>query len=212
MADIQTTEQIVKWTINGITIFLMILAAYLAIKRKNNICLGIAILGNLLVFYFTQSPLICWIVSVVCIIWASKTKIPNQDKQTLKTSESFVNKKEKMTKPGPIIGLILGIGLVVFPIIGFMIGEASLSDSKGKMIGFGFIIFGAIMVIINIIVLVTGKENLLASSDETTTTIHNSPITHKEQLQEEKGDKIRCRYCGKQYDSDYNGCPHCKKR
>lgn len=112
-----------------------------------------------------------------------------------------------MAKPGPIIGLIIGILMVVFPIIGMMTGEASLSDPKGKMIGFGFMIFGAFMVIVNIIVLVTGKENLLALSSPLT----SAPVT-RVSMQKAEVKKIRCRFCKKLYSAEYNGCPYCKKR
>jgi len=129
-----------------------------------------------------------------------------------------------MVKPGPIIGLIIGIGLAVFPIIGFLMGEGSLSDSKGKMIGFGFIIFGVFMVAVNIIVLVTGKENLLASSNDATSApvqyrakskVKSEPAEEepKEESEEEPEEKmIRCRFCKKRYSTDYNGCPYCKKK
>ena len=214
--DTQTT---IDLAVKAITIVLMVIAASMAIKKKNNICLGVAILGNLVVYYFTQSPLFCWIVSIACIIWAASTKSsePNQhqnkvqDKQPLKSSKATIEYKEnnkKMVKPGPIIGLIIGILMAGFPIVGFMMGEGSLSDPQGKMIGFGFIIFGAFMVIVNILVLVTGKENLLASnSSPQTATIHS-----KSSKEESTEDTIRCRFCGKRYSSEYNGCPHCKKK
>ena len=37
MADIQAAGEIIKWAVNGVTILLMIIAASLAIKKKNNI-------------------------------------------------------------------------------------------------------------------------------------------------------------------------------
>lgn len=123
-----------------------------------------------------------------------------------------------MVKPGPIIGLILGIGFVVFPMIGFFIGESSLQDSQGKLIGFGFMIFGAIMVIINIIVLATGKENLLSLSNETSTapvtavTVKSSSRKDESDEEEPAEKMIRCRFCKRKYYADYNGCPYCKKK
>jgi len=78
MVDIQTTGNIVKWAIDGITILLLILAASMAIKKKNNFCLLVAIVGNLLAYYLTQSPLICMIISIACIIWAGKIKDKEQ--------------------------------------------------------------------------------------------------------------------------------------
>ena len=112
-----------------------------------------------------------------------------------------------MTKPGPIIGLIIGMLLILFPVVGMMTQESSLSDSKGKMIGFGLIILGAFMVIVNIIVLVTGKENILSSLSETPP----REVSEKSSKPENSG-KIRCRYCKKSYSSEYNGCPYCKKK
>ena len=114
-----------------------------------------------------------------------------------------------MTKPGPIIGLIIGILMAGFPIVGMMIGEASLSDPKGRMMGFGFIIFGAFMVIVNIIALVKGTDNLLADEPSAKTVSH-SPIA-KQETDAGTGE-IRCRFCGKRYSADYNGCLHCKKK
>lgn len=220
--DIQTTDGIVKLAVNGITVLLMIIAASLAIKKKNNLCLAVVILGNLVVYYFTQSPLICMIISIAGIIWASMSKNSNDNKQIsivsnkqpLKSSKAIVESNKKMVKPGPIIGLIIGILMAGFPIVGFMIGEASLSDPQGKMWGFGFIIFGALMVIINIIVLATGKENLLASSNDTTTvTVSQSQVKSSRAKSEESStDKIRCRFCKKLYSTEYNGCPFCKKK
>ena len=114
-----------------------------------------------------------------------------------------------MVKPGQIIGLLIGAGLMLFPIIGFMIGEASLSDPKGKMIGIGFIIFGAFMVIVNIIGLIKGTDNLLESSSNS----REKEVPKIESVKEEShAGKVRCRFCGKLYSSEYNGCPHCKKK
>ncbi|MFH1248924.1 MAG: hypothetical protein V1660_02125 [archaeon] len=229
--DIQTTGEVVKWGVNIITLILLIVAASRAIKKKNDICLGAAIVGNLLVYYFTKSPLLCGIVSIACIIWASRAKTkgsventkndsPNISKQTLKSSKAPMNPEVKrMVKPGPIIGLIIGILMAGFPIVGFMMGEGSLSDPQGKMMGFGFIIFGAFMIIVNIIVLATGKENLLASDSPAITNsaaVTNSPAVipakaSKESSSDDSG-KVRCRFCNKQYSSEYNGCPYCKKK
>lgn len=219
--DIQATSEIIKWIMNMITIILIIVAASKAVKKKNNLCLGVAILGNLVAFYFTKSPLLCWIISIACIIWALSAKKSEQNKQPLKTSktsinhkENLVNHKEKMaTKPGPIIGLIIGALLMFFPIMGFMTHEASLSDSKGQMMGFGFIIFGAIMFIINIICLIKGTDNLLASAPEAATNVSHVKHVSKEKSDEApEKDMVRCRFCGKKYSSEYNGCPHCKKK
>lgn len=67
--DIQTAGELTKWVVNGLTIVLMVVAAWMAINRKNIIALGVIVLGNLVVYYLTQSPLLCWVVSVAGIIW-----------------------------------------------------------------------------------------------------------------------------------------------
>ena len=207
MVDIQATAEMISWAVKGLTVILMIAAASLAIKKKNNVCLGVAIVGNLLVYFLTLSPLLCWIVSIACIMWASSSKSPEQ-KQSLKSSKTSVSNSKKMVKPGTIIGLILGIGLVVFPIMGFVNKEASLSDSTGQLLGIGFIVFGALMVIGNIITLAKGGEPIAAST--VTTVVQSSSKAKTEAEENEK--KIRCRFCKKLYSAEYNGCPHCKKK
>jgi hypothetical protein len=93
MVDIQATSELVKWAVNGVTILLMIIAASLAIKKKNNICSAVVILGNLAAYYFTRSPLICMIISVACIIWASILKGNNA--KTKDTNNTEGKKKIK---------------------------------------------------------------------------------------------------------------------
>lgn len=93
MVDIQATQQAVQWAVNGVTILLMILAASLAIKKNNNICLGVVIIGNLAVYYFTRSPLICMIISIACIIWASLAK--GNEVKTKDTNNTGGKKKIK---------------------------------------------------------------------------------------------------------------------
>lgn len=213
--DIQATQQTIQWAVYGITIVLMIIAASIAIKKKNNLVLMAAVLGNLIVYYFTLSPLLCMAVSVVCMIWASfsgakSAEVPDvtgRKVKNLKTPKAnvIVSEEKKMVKAGPIVGLILGILMAGAPIAGMLMGEASLSDPKGRLIGIGFIIFGAFLVIVNIIVLATGKENLLASSSEA-----QSPASAK--VEKSTEGKIRCRFCKRLYSADYNGCPYCKKK
>ena len=125
MVDIQATEEIVKWTVNGITILLMVIAGSISIKKNNNVCLGVAIVGNLLAYYLTRSPLICMIISISCIIWASMSKGGNK-----KISNSSVSK---------------------------------------------------------------------------------SSVKAKDEIEDEKENKIKCRFCKKSYSAEYNGCPYCKK-
>ena len=223
--DIQAAGETIKWVVNGITIILMVIAASLAIKKKNNLCLGVAIVGNLAAYFFTRSPLLCMIISIACIIWALKTKGSEVEKhaerhaqnlKVQKVSKSYVQSDievKKMVKPGPIIGLIIGIGLVVFPTMGFLMKEASLSDPKGQIMGIGFIVFGALMVVVNILALVKGTDNLLAESPHAAppATVSQSHSKVKAEVEDVK-DKIRCRFCNKLYSSEYNGCPYCKKK
>lgn len=103
--DIQSASALVQWIVNGVTILFMIVAASLAIKKNNTLCLIVLILGNLSAYYFTQSPLLCMIISIICIIWAKNSKNSNINGFNLKTSKSPVkaedsseNKREKKVK------------------------------------------------------------------------------------------------------------------
>ena len=55
-------------------------------------------------------------------------------------------------------------------------------------------------------------ENKLAAQTVTTTTVIPAKIVSNEKSDEEISTKIKCRFCGKKYDSEYNGCPYCKKK
>lgn len=193
MADIAATAGIIDLTVKGITIVLMIIAASMAIKKKNNLCLGVAIVGNLAVYLLTQSPLLCWIVSSACIIWASSAK----------SSETGEKKK---IKAGNIIGLIIGIGLVAGPLIGYLRQEASLKDPTTQGVLILFAVIGGFMIINNIFKLLEGGEASEAPSAQA-----KSPSKASKEEPENK-DKVRCRFCKKMYDADYNGCPYCKKK
>ena len=81
MADIHAAGEIITWTVWGITILLMVIAASLAIKKKNTFAPVIVVMGNLVAFYFTRSPLVCWIISIAGIIWISSMKSAEQNKQ-----------------------------------------------------------------------------------------------------------------------------------
>ena len=209
MVDIQAAGEIIKWTVNGITILLMIIAASLAIKKKNNICLGVVILGNLSVYYFTRSPLLCWIVSIACIIWASSMKSAEQNKQELGSSKSQTTQKKRV-KAGNIIGLILGIGLVAGPLIGYLRQEASLSDPTTQGVLILFAVIGGFMIINNIFELLK-KEETVAPATTVTTAQQPSKVKTETKGGDNKT-KVRCRFCKKLYSSEYNGCPYCKKK
>ena len=76
--DLQTTAGMIDLGVKAVTVILMVIASWMAIKRKNNLILGVAIVGNLVVYYFTQSPLLCWVVSIGCMIWAGMIKGDNK--------------------------------------------------------------------------------------------------------------------------------------
>lgn len=217
MADIQATAEILKWTFNIITLVLMIMAASMAIKKKNNLCLAVAIIGNLAAFYFTQSPLLCWIISVVCIIWAGRTKLEidelnskkSQVTKTPQTSQAqAVNKTKKI---GNVIGIIIGLGLIVGPLIAYVNQEASLRDGATQGLFILFAVIGGFMIINNIFKLFENDTTQVVS-----TTVKTSPKrVSKEAESEDDSDsfpKIRCRFCKKLYSKEYNGCPYCKKK
>jgi hypothetical protein len=109
-------------------------------------------------------------------------------------------------KPGPIIGLLIGIGLMLSPAIGLFRGEASFGDPFVMIMG----ILGLFMVIVNIIAISKGTDDLLASNSSSFST----PKTiAKEKLEGSSGEEmVRCRFCKKRYSSEYNGCPYCKKK
>lgn len=189
--DIQATSTLIDWAIKGITILLMVIAASMAIRKKNNLVLAVAILGNLVVYYFTLSPLLCMIVSVVCIVWANSTKGAEQEGQRSKL------------KVGNIIGLIIGIGFVAGPLIGYMNQEASLSDPTTQGILILFAVIGGFMIINNLFKLFE-KEGSAAAPTATT-------VKSSSRAKSETG-KIRCRFCKRLYSAEYNGCPYCKKK
>ena len=198
-------EGTVQWIVNGITLILMIVAAAITINKKNNPAFAVAIMGNMVAYYFTQSPLICMIISVVCIIWASKSKVsePAEVKKPVKSSK--VSEKPHKQITGNIIGLILGIGFVAGPLIGYFGQEASFKDPTTQGILILFAVIGAGMIINNIFKLFEGGESvpIVAKSS-------SKPV--KSESAEDSTNKIRCRFCKKLYSSEYNGCPYCKKR
>jgi len=74
MADLAATAELIDWAVKGVTILLMIAACSVAIKKKNNPAFFVALFGNLLLYLFTQSPLLCMIISISCIVWAGSKK------------------------------------------------------------------------------------------------------------------------------------------
>src|SRR3989339_465207 len=166
--DIQATSELIKWTVNIITLILVIIAGSLAAKKKQNIAILILFIVNAFALFVLLSPIVAWIASIICIFWVSSIKEAEQKKQSLKSSTTSV-KNKKMVKPGSIIGL-------------------------------GFIIFGVFMIIGNVISMIKGEP---ASTP---------PIKSSSEEKTETEKQIRCRFCKKLYSSEYNGCPHCKKK
>jgi hypothetical protein len=201
MADVQSYAGIIDIAVKGITILLMIIAASMAIKKKNNIALGIVIVGNLAAYYFTQSPLLCMIISIAGIIWVSSAKSPGAEQQNLGSSKSQIQSQKK-NMAGNIIGLILGIGFVTGPLIGYLRQEASLSDPTTQGVLILFAVIGCFMIINNLFKLFEGAP-------AATTTVTQSS---KAKTGAKESNKIRCRFCGKRYSAEYNGCPYCKKK
>ena len=102
MADIQAASGMIQWGVNGATVILMIVAASLAIRKKNNLCLGVAILGNLAAYYFLKSPLVCMVISIACAIWAlvGKSKGKEQTASNVNVRGSSVNAKDESNDKG----------------------------------------------------------------------------------------------------------------
>jgi len=218
MVDIQATGQLIDWTVKGITILLLIVVSSLAIKKKNNIGFAVVLLGNMIVFFVTRSPLLCWIVSIAVIIWVSKSRgdeQPDLGKQIQKKSVTSVDNK-KPKKIGNIIGLILGIGFVVGPLIGYFRQEASLSDPTTQGVLILFAVIGACMIMNNLFKLFEKGEEVSATvttAPAATANIKQPAARQKARVEEEPEEKkIRCRFCKKLYSAEYNGCPYCKKK
>jgi len=206
--DIQATSEVIKWAVNGLTILLMIIAASSAIKKKNNPAMGIVIVGNLAAYYFTRSPLVCMIISIACIIWVSSVKSPEQ-KQESGSSKSQITQKKRV-KVGNIIGLILGIGFVAGPLIGYLRQEASLTDPTTQGILILFAVIGAFMIINNLFKLFEKDAGVSSPSQAPQAKVSKTKSKDKEELK--SGKKIRCRFCKRLYSAEYNGCPYCKKK
>jgi len=113
-----------------------------------------------------------------------------------------------MVKPGGIIGLTIGAVLFIAPIMAFANGEASLSDSTNRTIALVACMIGFFMVIANIIELVKKPEQEI----QTHARISASKNSLKASSDSSPESKIRCRFCKKLYDSEFNGCPYCKKK
>ena len=215
--DIAATSVMIDWIVKGAAILLMIIAASMAITKKNNPALIVAIFGNLGVYYFTESPLLCMIISIGCMIWAGMTKNKEQSSSA---------KQPKKSKVGNIIGLILGIGLVAGPLIGYLRQEASLKDPTTQGILILFAVIGAFMIINNIFKLIEGGEPVQVQADskkkskddeeedeEDEESDEDEENEEEEEENKEKKEKmIRCRFCKKKYSAEYNGCPYCKKK
>jgi len=113
-----------------------------------------------------------------------------------------------MGKFGNVIGLLLGIGFVAGPLIGYFRQEASLKDPTTQGILILFAVIGGFMIINNLFKLFEKEPSAPAT---TATTAPAQPAKKEEEPKEEEK-KIRCRFCKKLYSAEYNGCPYCKKK
>ncbi len=209
--DVSALSQNVLWMVRIIVAIIAFVAGSLAVKKKSNSIL-IVIVVMFVIFIFL-SPIISLITSIVCMIILPSKKNASGEKQDLKSSTSSSEKKKTMVKPGNIIGLLIGIGLVIAPVISYVNQEASLADPTNQLFMLGAVIFGILIIIGNIITL-SKKETALPPVHSTIATV---PSVHKVETKSEARDedsngKIRCRFCKKLYSAEYNGCPHCKKK
>lgn len=83
---------------------------------------------------------------------------------------------------------------------------AGVMQAYPKMIGVGFLLFLGFLIMY---AMDKSEENKLAAQTGTTTTVSTPKVASKEKSED---NKIRCRFCGKKYSSEYNGCPFCKKK
>lgn len=103
---------------------------------------------------------------------------------------------------------------VIFSIVGSVIFFKLPENSVFIIVPVVFILFAVIMNTI--------KKNKTPESAQPAQQIQplqpaqSSPTpqvqTTQTEVKSESGNKIRCRFCGKSYSSEYNGCPHCKKK
>lgn len=200
MADFQAEGEFITFAVTGITIFFMIIASSLAIKKNKTIAAGIVVMGNLVAYYFTRSPLVCWIFSIACIIWIDSMKSAEQIKQ---------DTQKKSVKAGNIIGIIIGIGFVAAPLIGYLRQEASLKDPTNQGLVILFAVIGVFMIINNFFKLFENGE--VSSPAPISPAPVIVPLEPKIEAENIKG-KVRCRFCDKLYSAEYNGCPYCKKK
>ncbi|MCX6710247.1 MAG: hypothetical protein NTV63_04860 [Candidatus Woesearchaeota archaeon] len=213
--DTPATAELIKWVFNGITLVLVTIASSLAAKKKQHIAILIVFVANAVALFVLLSPLLAWIASIVCIIRISSLKEAGQNEQSLKNPKPSTGNNKKA---GNIIGLLLGIGFVAAPLIGYIRKEASFYDpnSQGWIILFALI--GAFMIINNIFALLKKEENtqpavtpiVQETKDTAEPPSKENPVAKKES--EKSADKVRCRYCDKLYNANYNGCPYCKKK
>jgi hypothetical protein len=236
--DLQATSVMIDGIVKGVTILLMIIAFSMAITKKNTPAFIVVIFGNIGVYFFTKSPLLCMIVSIACIIWVGVSKThesSKEEKQASKSQKAKESSAPKKSKIGNIIGLILGIGFVMGPLIGYLRQEASLKDPTTQGILILFAVIGAFMIINNIFKLIEGGEPVQVQAaskkkvkdedeedeeesedeeDEDEEEDEENEEEDEEESEKEKKKKemIRCRFCKKLYSAEYNGCPYCKRK
>lgn len=117
---------------------------------------------------------------------------------------------EKRTNFFGYNGWIFWAGIACLISLGFpnVPGSTSLRGGAGIFFIIGFLVLYSI-----------DKKEAEQEKASQTVSQPSAPLNPTPQAQtapaevkSESENKIRCRFCGKLYSSEYNGCPHCKKK
>jgi len=122
-------------------------------------------------------------------------------------------------KAGIIVGIVIGAIFVISGLMFFANPESASVDSTGRFIMIGCIIFGAYLALNNIIDIVQKNPAVMKNSEQQAPTQEQvstakpaSKAKSEKSSSEQESNRVRCRFCGKKYSTDYNGCPYCKKK
>jgi len=122
-------------------------------------------------------------------------------------------------KSGIIVGIVIGAIFVISGLMFFASSEAARIDSTSRFIVIGCMIFGAYLVLNNIIDIVQKNPAVMKNSEQqapaqeqVSTAKPASKAKSEKSSSEQESNRVRCRFCGKKYSTDYNGCPYCKKK
>ena len=122
-------------------------------------------------------------------------------------------------KSGIIVGIVIGAIFVISGLMFFASSEAARIDSTSRFIVIGCMIFGAYLVLNNIIDIVQKNPAVMKNSEQQAPTQEQvstakpaSKAKSEKSSSEQESNRVRCRFCGKKYSTDYNGCPYCKKK